>query len=169
MFRRRKTEQGGHPEGLNEHQRRVVTVGLRYLERVLGVVACAIQQPLAGVLIQQTHPLRTETVTELREKMAEAEGLIRELQQQYGLAPTTENVHATILAQLSSAWEQLIDTRPDALKGYGMVDPALSQTLQPAIDRLIGLVEQMQATVRADAVSIDDSAAPPTPPAESGH
>src|SRR5690348_14653027 len=121
MFRHRDTERAARPEGLNEHQRRVVTVGLRYLERVLGVVGCAIQRPLAGVLIQQTHPLQIETVVALRDRMAEAEALIRNLQQQYGLAPTTENVHATILAQLSSAWEQLIDTRPDALKGYGTV------------------------------------------------
>jgi hypothetical protein len=45
-----------------------------------------------------------------------------------------------IVAEMSSAWTNLEEVRPERLRRFGAVDPTLTETLTPGLERLIQLV-----------------------------
>ena len=78
----------------------------------------------------------------------EAEEIIARLAEEFHLGCSETPVSQTVVAQLSSAWESLEDTRPATLKRYGEVDPDLERSLGPGIGRLIELVLAMVVLAR---------------------
>ena len=49
-----------------------------------------------------------------------------------------------VVAEMSTAWANLEDTRPERLRRYGEVHPGLGPALEPHIENLIGLVLELQ-------------------------
>ena len=132
--------------GLNPYQQNALEVRMRLLERTLSQIRQSLRTPLAGRL---THyrPLSPATGAEVEALIDAMLVEIAAVAEQFNLQPEVEDVAQTIRAEMTAAWADLRDTQPTKLKGYGEVDPALSETLEPHISRLISLAEAFrQAT-----------------------
>jgi hypothetical protein len=56
-----------------------------------------------------------------------------------------------IMAEMISTWTNLEEIRPERLRRFGAVDPTLTETLAPSLERLIQLVRDVQnLTSRAE-------------------
>ncbi len=55
-------------------------------------------------------------------------------------------------------WENLAGIKARHLRAYGRVDPALRETLDPAVERLLVLVSALEAIALGDRASPGDTA-----------
>jgi hypothetical protein len=84
----------------------------------------------------------------------EQQAIIDDLFRRFQLKRETIDVVQSMIAELSTSWTQLVDSRSDKLGRYGEVDPDLKATLDPAIDQMI---EACLSMVRLlDKVKVDD-------------
>ena len=124
---------------LNDSQKRALEVQLRNLEQVLFRVGHFIRErPEEGLL---THYIPVpETIRPhfeaLIEQMHEEIAL---LVRQFELQPKEVDSRSYINAKMALTWSSLNEVLSSKLKRYGKVDPALSERLDPCLNRLIAL------------------------------
>jgi hypothetical protein len=133
--------------GLNADQRRSLTVALRLVERALHDITLAVDGSWSGALTGTETVLDPATRDDLLALIAAAGRQIAALANEWELAPERRDSRGAITAALSSCWEMLEDTRPEKLRRYGPVDPAVAERLGPQIAALVELVHAMQDTV----------------------
>jgi hypothetical protein len=133
---------------LNQSQKRAIEVQLRNLEQVLFRVGHRLRErPEEGLL---THYIPVpETVRrrfeELIEQMHEE---LAVLVRQFELQPQAEDSRSYINAKMALMWSSLNEVLSSKLKRYGEADPALSESLDPCLNRLIDLVLQIAEIAR---------------------
>ena len=137
----------GGEVNLNAAQRRVVLVTLQRLERALADQEQLLRQEVPLALNQRVLDVSPSTVSTLRALSEQAGSELKRFAMLLGLSPSKESVRRILEATLSVMWADLEDTRPEKLRGYGAVDPAVAAQLGPIIDRLIGLVQAMQSAL----------------------
>lgn len=126
---------------LNPAQRRSVLLTLRLLEERLHQA----QRWLEGEVITNARlsRQRLDLPAERREAaltlIGEALGVVDELQQALVLEVEEIELTARIRADFSASWAELCDVRATTLRRYGEVHPALTDTLDPALERLAHL------------------------------
>ena len=124
---------------LNHSQKRALEVQLRNLEQVLFRVGHFIRErPEQGLLthyipVPETMRPRFEA---LIEQMHEEIAL---LVRQFELQPKAADSRSYINAKMALTWSSLNEMLSSKLKRYGEVDPALSESLDPCLNRLIDL------------------------------
>ena len=124
---------------LNPSQKRALAVQLRNLEQVLFSVSHFIRErPEEGLLthyipVPETIRPRLEA---LIEQMHEEIAL---LVKQFELQPKAVDSRSCINAKMALRWSSLNEVLSSKLKRYGEVDPALSESLDPCLNRLIDL------------------------------
>ena len=124
---------------LNPSQKRALAVQLRNLEQVLFRVSHFIREkPEEGLLthyipVPETIRPRLEV---LIEQMHEEIAL---LVKQFELQPKAVDSRGCINAKMALTWSSLNEVLSSKLKRYGEVDPALSESLDPCLNRLIDL------------------------------
>jgi hypothetical protein len=133
--------------GLNTYQQNALEVRMRLLERTLFQIRQSLHMPPVGRL---THfrPLAPATGAQVEALIGAMLAEIAAVAEQFNLQPETEDMAQTIRAEMTIAWADLRDTLPAKLKAYGEVDPALSETLEPHIVRLISLAEAVQQAAK---------------------
>jgi hypothetical protein len=133
---------------LNDSQKRALEVQLRNLEQVLYRVGHRIRErPEEGLLthyipVPETVRRRFEALIEqMHEELAV---LIR----QFELQPKAVDSRSYINATMALTWSSLNEVFSSKLKRYGEVDPALSESLDPCLNRLIDLALQVAEVAR---------------------
>jgi hypothetical protein len=133
---------------LNPSQKRALEVQLRNLEQVLYRVGHRIRErPEEGLLthyipVPETVRRRFEALIEqMHEELAV---LIR----QFELQPKAVDSCSYINATMALTWSSLNEVLSSKLKRYGEVDPALSESLDPCLNRLIDLALQVAKVAR---------------------
>ncbi len=130
--------------GLNENQRRAVTITLRLLEERLVDVERAIHQDEQGILYSRRVSFTPEQVEQIEALIAAMRDEIRHLATAFQLPREEQNVARAIVGTLEMSWESLEEVRPPRLRNYGSVDPVLKETLDPGVKRLIDLLFDLQ-------------------------
>jgi hypothetical protein len=133
---------------LNPSQKRALEVQLRNLEQVLYRVGHRIRERPEEDLLTHYIPVpetirpRLEALTEqMHEELAV---LIR----QFELQPKAVDSRSYINATMALTWSSLNEVLSSKLKRYGEVDPALSESLDPCLNRLIDLALQVAKVAR---------------------
>ncbi len=116
---------------LNIAQKTSLSITLREFEVRLGRLRVLLEQ------YESVTRLTPERVERLRQMIDRQQVLINDLFRRFQLKRETIDVVQSMIAELSISWTQLVDSRSDKLSRYGEVDPDLSATLDPAIDKMI--------------------------------
>jgi len=153
---------------LNESQLISLTIVLRFLEQDLRQADEWLQgAEERGILYRRKLRLQPERRAIARRYIAAALRQIAELSRQFDLQPIDDSPEATIVAEMSERWGNLVDARSDKLKRYGDVDPRLAQALDPSLDRLIELTLTLMSTIRNGATPTPSDDAEATASSES--
>ena len=130
--------------GLNENQRRAVTITLRLLEERLADIERIIHKDEQGILYSRQVSFAPEQVKQIETLIAAMRDEIRHLATDFQLPREEQNVARAIVGTLEMSWESLEEVRPRRLRNYGSVDPVLKETLDPSVKRLIDLLFDLQ-------------------------
>lgn len=84
----------------------------------------------------------------LRERIHEAQELIREIRDAFGLRPDRIPKSAWIAGRLAHLWVYAEECQSRYLRGYGEVTPELAARLDPPVRRLAELMLAMQRLAR---------------------
>ena len=98
--------------------------------------------PEDGFLVSyrpMAEPARTHVQAAIERMLSEIAAIARE----FDLQASTKDVGSYVLAQMAVAWSDLVDTLSPKLKRYCPVDRSLSETLDPHIQVLIELAQEM--------------------------
>lgn len=136
--------------GLNENQRRAVTVSLRLLEERLANVERMIHEDEQGILYSRRVAFTPEQVKHMEAVIAAMRDEIRRVATEFQLPREEQNVARAIAATLEMSWESLEEVRPRRLRNYGSVDPTLKETLEPILKRLIRLLFDLENTASGE-------------------
>jgi len=115
-----------------------------YLERALDEVERLLDSPPAGITYTTEVDFSPTTIQQIREQCRDMRRQITEMVAVFELPPHHQNGRRVIVAEMSIIWTYLEDMRPSKLRRYGAVDPALSETLPPRLERLIASVRAVQ-------------------------
>jgi len=87
--------------------------------------------------------LTPDAVAQLRAMAEVQQSIIDDLMRRFDLPRETTDDVRRLAAGLSMSWSQLHDSKSDKLRRYGEVHPALPESLDPDLDRLIDLTMHM--------------------------
>lgn len=132
---------------LNTAQRNSVAITLRQLERALARAEALLGGPAEGTLSRTVTPVTPERADDARRFIEEARREIAATAAAFGLPVEEQDGRREIAGLLALAWEGLEDARAAKLRRYGAVDPALADSLDPRVERLIALVLALERAV----------------------
>lgn len=127
---------------LNPYQKNSLAVQLRHLEQALRDVRQQMAAPQDGILFKRTgvpKSVRRKLEPLIGQMLAE----IALLAERFDLENQVDDLGAVVRAEMAGAWEGLYDTLSPKLARYGDVDPALAETLDPHLQRLITLADRV--------------------------
>jgi hypothetical protein len=135
---------------LNTAQQTSLSITLREFEARLSRLRVLLDH------YEATTRLTPPGVARLRQMIEQQQAIIDELFHRFHLRRETLDVIQSMIAELSISWTQLADSRSDKLARYGDVDPDLTATLDPAVDRLVegclSMVHLLEAARAQEAV-----------------
>lgn len=130
---------------LNPNQERAVSVALRLLEERLARVEELLHRDEQGLLYRRLRP------SWAREERARADAIVADLRstiasasRAFNLVPEERDSGREIAGLMRISWENLAEVGSRRLRAYGHVDPALRDTLDPALERLMELVSALE-------------------------
>ncbi len=134
---------------LNQYQKRSVAVALRLLEKTLDDIEMLLARDHQGLLYAVRTEISPDREAELRRISGDVRAALAELAREYDLPIQQEDGLRVMSAKLSSAWENLEDSRPRKLRRYGSVDPEVAEVLEPQVEALIHMVLAMEKLTRS--------------------
>ena len=134
---------------LNEFQKRRLSITITGIEEDLyDIEECLKSQDYHGVL----YEIRNDIPMTTRDAMIANIMLIRKgissLAEQFGLRGETRMLSRKISSKLSILWVSLEETKARRLTGYGEVTAGLHDLLDPALDEIIALFEEIRQALR---------------------
>ncbi len=109
---------------------------MEQLERTLDEFEHLLDSPPAGITYAVEVDFAPATVRQIHETCRDLREQIAEVAAAFDVRRRRINVRRIIAGDMSIAWVNLQDLRPSRLQGYGDVDPSLSETLAPRLERL---------------------------------
>jgi hypothetical protein len=128
---------------LNEAQLTSVTVELRKLLSTCDEIERLLTATSNTRLVRIENEFSEQERGQIMARIDAIRRYVEELAETWGLAPNVVNVRRHLLGMLNLEWVDLTDTRPDALRRSGVVDPEAAAELRPAMDHLIDEVEHL--------------------------
>jgi hypothetical protein len=122
---------------LNSAQKIALEVELRRLERSLLHARQWLREPPQDGLLTRYRPLPEATRADLEVIIRQMLAEIVVLVDRFKLAREVDDLGRDLEAEMASAWAEMTDTLSSKLVRYGAVDPALAETLDPHLRRLI--------------------------------
>jgi len=137
-----------HNEVLNPLQKNSLRISLMLIERgMLEVDRLLSDGEHEGILFRITDDLREETKTDLWRLIHELRQIVREMKDRFQLDLEIDEKSRAIFGKVPLLWEIVTDTDANRLRGYGKIDPALKDLLDPSIERLSDLLLRMHQLV----------------------
>jgi hypothetical protein len=118
-----------------------------HLERSLDEIERLLAGSGNGVTYTTEVNLTPATAQQIRRVCAEIRNEIAAMVERFELPPHHWYDRQIIMAEMTSTWTNLEEIRPDRLRRFGAVDPSLTETLTPGLERLIQLVWDVQNLV----------------------
>jgi len=107
-----------------------------------------LQVPLPNGRLTRQRPMTPELSAQLARQIEALLAEIAVVAETFELQPQVEDVGQAALAEMTVAWADLHDLDPGKLGRYGVVDPALTETLAPHVQRLIELSDDLIQLVK---------------------
>ena len=133
---------------LSDSQKRALEVQLRNLEQVLFRVSHFIRERPEEGLLTHYIPVPETIRPHFEALIAQMHEEIALLVRQFELQPKEVDSRSYINAKMALTWSSLNEVLSSKLKRYGKVDPALSESLDPCLNRLIALSLQITEVAR---------------------
>lgn len=134
---------------LNENQRRGLSSTFRIIEEMMFEIETKIN---SDGFEWNLMVIENDVSPQAREKTLKIIELVREksssLSKQLALEMKQMKSSSQILADLSYCWETLEGSKAKQLKGYGEVAEGLEEVLDPQINTIIGLINEIEDAVR---------------------
>lgn len=138
------------PGILNASQGRALAITLRLVEERLAEIETILERDASGRLYRRLRPdLSPEARDRVVGLLTALRSGITDLADEYRLEAESRDGARAIAALLAMSWENLGEVVTGHLRAYGEVDPQLTTTLDPAVERLMRLVLELQQTVTA--------------------
>ena len=132
---------------LNPAQLRSVEITLRTFEKDLRLTAAWLDGEEENRLYRRKLTIPTEQRKAVRQRINSALEQIAILARTLNLPLEEEDVIRLIQGRLAVSWANLINSQSSKLKRYGDVDPVADRTLDPAIRRLVKLVQELESII----------------------
>jgi hypothetical protein len=133
---------------LNKNQERRLQVTLYLVERGLDEITRYLRDELpSGEMYMTENDLTPDQQARMLETIDEIKKMIIEIKDAFSLEIRVNEVRGIIMGHLSSTWENLHNTRPQNLRGFGEVAPELFEALDPKLLIIIDLVSAMLGKV----------------------
>jgi hypothetical protein len=129
---------------LNQAQRIAVSTTMLHLERSLDEIERLLAGPTNGVTYTTEVNLAPATAQQLQAVCADIRSEIAAMVERFELPPHRWYGRQVIMAEMTSTWTNLEEIRPERLRRFGAVDPTLTETLAPRLERLIQLIRDVQ-------------------------
>ena len=129
---------------LSQPQQTALSTTLLHLEQSLDEIERLLNGSAAGIMYTTELNVGPATVEQIQARCSDIRAQMSALARAFGLPRQQRFIRQIIMGELSSAWVNLEEVRPRKLKRYGGVDPALMDTLEPSLARLIQLVQDIQ-------------------------
>ena len=129
---------------LSQPQQTAISTTLLHLEQSLEGIERLLAGSTAGIMYATELNVGPATIDQILANCRDIRAQIMVLARTFGLPRQQRFLRQIIMGELSSAWVNLEEVRPRKLKRYGAVDPALMDTLEPPLARLIQLVQDIQ-------------------------
>lgn len=137
---------------LNVNQRRAVAVTLRHLEETLANIDRVIHRGEQGILYRRVASFTPHQREQINRLITAMRAEIRRAAIQFDLPVEDQDAVRYVVGTLALMWEMLEDARPRKLANYGAVDPALEETLDPILQRLIELSFRITDVARGESL-----------------
>ncbi len=135
---------------LNSGQKIALEVDMRHLERALRQARQRLRQPPEDHLLTRSRPFPASAGAEVEALIEPMLAEIALLKERFRLAPEVDDLGRDLEAEMAAAWADMTDTLSPKLVRYGAVDPALAETLDPSLRRLIAWSHELaRASLRA--------------------
>lgn len=129
---------------MNQAQRTSVFVALRTFEQYLRQLDRWLSGLEAdGILYKYKMELPFEKRALMQQKIATGLAFVGDLAQRLQFEPEVIDLVGAVRGQMSESRANLIDSHAAKLQRYGEVDPGLSRSLDPAIDRLVQIAAEL--------------------------
>lgn len=129
---------------LNQAQRTAVSTTLLHLERSLDEIEGLLAGSGHGVTYTTKVNLAPATAQQILAKCTDIRAEIAAMAARFELPRQHWYGRQVIVAEMTSAWTNLEEVRPERLRRFGVVDPTLTETLTPSLERLTQLVWDVQ-------------------------
>jgi hypothetical protein len=118
-----------------------------HLERSLDEIERLLAGSGNGVTYTTEVNLTPATAQQIRRVCAEIRNEIAAMVERFELPPHHWYDRQIIMAEMTSTWTNLEEIRPERLRRFGTVDPSLTESLAPGLERLIQLIRDVQNLV----------------------
>jgi hypothetical protein len=136
---------------LTSGQKRRLTVTLSHLEEVIQTTERLLRNPPQNVFAQVNVYLSPGEREEIERRLGDMRALLADASVAFSLPASQVEDWQVIRAPLAQMWAALEDTTSAKLGRYGPIDPALPAELDPTIERLIALLEEILAVLERPA------------------
>jgi len=134
---------------LNPAQKNSIRIALRLLEeRLFWIEVLLSQKGHNGILYRFENDLSNSEISQLQAIFKKIEELIVTFKETFNLSAEKEKLSQILNGSTSYFWSIVADKKADKLKRYGGVSPDLSRELDPLIDHLIELLNEIRAILR---------------------
>ena len=100
-----------------------------------------------GILFRIKDDLAEEAKMGIRQLIHEIFYTLREMKERFQLDLEIDEKSRAIFGKVPLLWEIVTDTDANRLRGYGKIDPALKEVLDPSVERLSRLLLSMHQLV----------------------
>lgn len=136
---------------LNDAQRRRVSVTLSSLEEDLHDMERMLKsEDYIGIIYEMDNDIPLPVKNALIEKIGEIEDGIDTLAERFDLEREGRILRRQLSARLTYNWTTLEEIKARYLKGYGNVAEGLKDTLDPELDAIIDLIQEMERLLLTD-------------------
>ena len=130
---------------LNEAQNRRVSVTLRSLEEDLHDMERLLEGgDYIGIIHEMDNDIPARAKDALNRKISQVKYRIRALAERFDLERQQVSVSRQLFARLTYDWTTIEEIKTRHLRGYGTTAEGLKETLDPELDAIIGLIQEME-------------------------
>lgn len=103
-----------------------------------------------GILLIRKSHLDNSLRFALRKKIADTLIELRQFVLDLGLKPFEESIERTIIAEMSTCWESLEESRSKRMRGYGDLDPRAAKMIDPNINHFAKIALELSRATLVD-------------------
>jgi hypothetical protein len=135
---------------LNESQARALAITLRLVEERLAAIRAILERDERGRLYRRLRPRFTaEQAARIERLMAGLDASIAAAADAFGLQCEDRDANGIMVAMLAMSWQSLGEMDTRGMRAYGDTDPQLDDLLDPAVERMLGLVRELELALAA--------------------